>query len=130
MEPPDSAAAPTLDEIVALETAVWVALRDGDADADERLLSDDFLGVYPTGFADKSEHSSQLEGGPSIESFSLDAAVLRVITADDVLLAYDAGYQRPGGPQERMYVSSLWSRRDGAWRNVFSQDTPPGEAVP
>jgi hypothetical protein len=25
---------------------------------------------------------------------------------------------------QSMYVSSLWCRRDGAWLNVFSQDTP------
>jgi len=126
----DSAIAPTLDEIVALETAVWVALRDGDAGADERLLSDDFLGVYPTGFAGKGDHSGQLDEGPTVASFTIDAPVLKVITPDDVLLAYDAGYRRPEGPEEHMYVSSLWSRRDGVWRNVFSQDTPPGEAVP
>lgn len=127
---PDPAGPPTLDEVVALETAVWVALRDGDASADERLLAEDFLGVYPTGFADKSEHSGQLDDGPTVQSFSIDSPVLRVITVNDVLLAYDAGYRRPGGPPEAMYVSSLWSRRDGVWRNVFSQDTPPGEAVP
>ena len=122
--------APDLDEIVALETAVWVALRDGDPSADERLLADDFLGVYPTGMAGKSEHSGQLDDGPTIESFSIDSPVLKIITPDDVLLAYDAAYRRPGGTTERMFVSSLWSRRDGAWLNVFSQDTPPGDAVP
>ena len=126
----DAAAGPTIDEIVALETAVWVALRDGDVATDDQMLSDDFLGVYPTGFAGKADHTGQLHDGPTIESFTLDAPVLKVITADDVLLAYDAGYRRPGGPQERMYVSSLWSRRDGEWRNVFSQDTPPGPALP
>ncbi len=126
---PDTVA-PTLAEILRLETEVWAALRDGDSTADERLLADDFLGVYPTGFAGKQEHSGQLEAGPTIEWFSIDTPVLKVITADDVLLAYDAGYRRPGGADERMYVSSLWSRRDGVWRNVFSQDTPPGAEVP
>lgn len=122
--------APSLAEIVALEAEVWDALRTGDSGADERLLADDFLGVYPTGFAGKHDHSGQLDEGPTIESFTIDSPRLVVITDDDVLLAYDGAYRRPGGELERMYVSSLWSRRDGVWRNVFSQDTPPGQAVP
>ncbi len=109
---------------------MWVALRDGDQGLDEQLLADDFLGVYPTGFAAKSDHSGQLGAGPTVESFSIDVPVLKVLTDDDVLLVYDAEYCRPGGRPERMYVSSLWCRRDGMWRNVFSQDTPPGDPVP
>ena len=127
--------APELDEILALETAVWQALCDGDAAADEALLADDFLGVYPTGIAVRDDHSGQLDDGATVVDFRLESPRLKVITDDDVLLVYDAAYRRPGGPdermpEERMFVSSLWSRRDGVWRNVFSQDTPPGPAVP
>jgi len=39
---------------VALESRVWDALVRGDADADADLLATDFLGVYATGFADRS----------------------------------------------------------------------------
>ncbi len=49
-----------LNACLELEAKVWDALRRGDAEADLRLLADDFLGVYPTGFADRWAHAGQL----------------------------------------------------------------------
>ena len=123
-------AAPELDEILALETAVWTALLTDDAVADQQLLADDFLGVYPTGFADGADHAGQLDDGPTVVAFRIESPRLKVLADDHVVLAYDAAYRRPGGGEERLYVSSIWSRRNGRWVNVFSQDTPPGAAVP
>ncbi len=112
---------------LGLETQVWDALIAGDAEADDRLLSDEFLGVYGTGFAGKSEHVGQLAAGPSATSYSLSQAKLCVLGEDIVLLAYLARWRRPTSPsdeiQESMYVSSIWKRSDGDWRNLFSQDT-------
>jgi hypothetical protein len=125
-------AAPDIDELVRLETEVWRALAAGDADADERLLSEDFLGVYPTGFSDRAEHAGQLVRGPTIEDFELSDARTLAVSDEAVMLAYRARYRRSspsstssrGSASETMYVSSLWCLRDGAWLNVFSQDTP------
>jgi len=117
-----------LDELVALETAVWEALRAGDAEADERLLSDDFLGVYPTGFADRADHVAQLAGGPTVEHFELSDARMVAVSPTDVLLAYRADFVSSAvgisGDAATMYVSSLWSRRAGRWVNTFSHDCP------
>ena len=117
-----------LDAFIELESNVWEALRRGDPEADARLLSDDFLGVYPSGFADRSDHVGQLTNGPTVAEFELHDARLLVLSDDDVLLAYRAEYRRPAAteddPVESMYVSSLWCRRSGQWVNVFSQDSP------
>jgi hypothetical protein len=125
-QPPDLA----IEDFLRLETEVWRALVSGDAAADARLLSDDFLGVYPTGFADRSDHIGQLSGGPTVAEFTLSDERLLVLSDSAVLLAYRADYRRApraeGTELETMYVSSLWWRRDGRWVNVFSQDTPPG----
>lgn len=121
-------AAIDLSTTVELETQVWEALRHGDAEADIRLLADDFLGVYPTGFADRSEHAGQLANGPTVAEYELRDARLMVLSDDDVLLCYRADWQRftagTRGDRESMYISSLWSRRAGRWVNVFSQDSP------
>jgi hypothetical protein len=125
-QPPDLA----IEEFIRLETEVWRALVEGDAATDARLLAEDFLGVYPTGFADRSDHVGQLRDGPTVDEFTLSDERLVVLSDAAVLLAYRADYRR--APQsaeagmETMYVSSLWCRRDGRWVNVFSQDTPPG----
>jgi hypothetical protein len=122
---------PGIDDFLRLETDVWRALVDGDPHADARLLSEDFLGVYPTGFADRSEHVGQLADGPTVAAFELSEERLLALSDSVVLLSYRAEYRRPDAPEaiepEAMYVSSLWCRRDGRWVNVFSQDTPSSD---
>jgi uncharacterized protein DUF4440 len=115
-----------LDAFIGLERQVWEALRRGDAAADAALLSDDFLGVYPTGFANRSEHSGQLADGPTVADYELHDARLMVVSGNDAMLCYRADWHRFGAddtdPGESMYVSSLWSRRGDRWLNTFSHD--------
>jgi hypothetical protein len=117
-----------LEVFVELESKVWDALRRGDADEDTRLLAEDFLGVYPTGFANRDDHAGQLANGPTVAEFELHEARLLVLSNDDVLLSYRAEWRRfaagESGPRESMYISSIWSRRARRWVNVFSQDSP------
>lgn len=112
---------------VGLESQVWDALARGDADADRELLSADFVGVYPTGFAGRDDHSSELSDGPSVSTYDLSDARVIEISDDAAMLCYRADYRRPGADRgEAMFVSSLWVQRDGRWWNTFSQDTPVG----
>lgn len=126
--PPSAAAT-----IEALERRVWNALVAGDADADRALLAPDFVGLYPTGFADRDDHVDPLASGPTVASYELSEARLLTVSDDAVLFCYRSDFRRTtatgAGPAEAMYVSSLWCRRDGRWLNVFSQDTPRGEAL-
>lgn len=116
---------PLLAEILALETKVWQALVAGDPEADGRMLSEDFLGFYPSGFSDKAGHCEQLNAGPVMSDYRLSDAQLRVIAGDAVLLCYRAAY-RPAASQEwqEMLISSLWEQGEDGWLNTFSQDTP------
>ena len=115
----------TLAHFVDLERQVWQALIDGDATADRRLLSDDFVGVYPSGFADRNDHVSQFVSAPTVSSYSLEQARVFEVSDRAVMLCYLAVFQRPGdGAVHRMFVSSLWCEREGTWVNTFSQDTP------
>lgn len=128
MDMTDNKAAPALKDILELETQVWVALVEGDASADRALLSADFLGVYPTGFANRDDHVGQFADAPTMAEFDLSDARLRILTPDIVLLSYRADYLRPGADQrEAMLISSLWERRNDVWINSFSQDTPVQE---
>jgi hypothetical protein len=113
---------------VELESQVWDALIRGDADADRALLTSDFLGVYPSGFADRSDHAGELDDGPTVAEYSIIDARLMRVSATAVLLCYRAEcrHLRAGvpGSDEAMYISSLWTEHDGRWSNAFSQDTP------
>ena len=117
-----------LEFFVDLETRVWEALATGDPDADRELLSSDFVGVYPSGFADLADHAGQLAGGPTMAEYAISDARLIRVAPSNVMLCYRADYRsiRDGvpGADEAMYISSLWVERDGRWWNTFSQDTP------
>lgn len=115
-----------IDAVLALETAVWQTLVDGDAEADARLLADDFVGVTPTGVDGREAHVGRLADGPTVRRFELSDPRLLIVTDEAVLLTYRATYERvePGAQAESMFVSSLWCRRGDRWVNVFSQDTP------
>ncbi len=125
MENIDNSSPPSLDQILRLEKQVWTALVEGNAEADRALLSPDFLGVYPTGFANRDDHVGQFADAPTMSTYELSEAKLRVLTSDIVLLSYRADYTRPDAPDaEAMLISSLWERRHDVWINTFSQDTP------
>ncbi|MEX0329087.1 MAG: DUF4440 domain-containing protein [Ruegeria sp.] len=125
MQNTENKPSPTLDEILSLEKQVWNALVEGDAQVDRALLGPDFLGVYPTGFANRDDHVGQFADAPTMAKYDLSEAKLRVLTSDIVLLSYRADYQRPGSDiTQTMFISSLWERRNDVWINSFSQDTP------
>jgi hypothetical protein len=123
-----------IEKFVSLESAVWKALMAGDAQADNQLLTEDFVGVYPTGIASRSDHVDQLADGPTIESFAILDARILVVAPTAVMLSYRAEFRRPNtshaAPDEVMFVSSLWCEREGQWCNIFSQDTPSHTSDP
>ena len=113
-----------LDELLAAETDVWVAMRDGDAVASRRALSEDFLGVSSSGCNGRDDHVGDLAEGPTVAWFDLSEEHTMSWGADVALLVYRADYRVPDAADVRtMYVSSVWERRDGRLVNVFSQDT-------
>ncbi len=125
MEDIENTSPPSLDQILSLEKQVWTALVEGNAQADRALLSPDFLGVYPAGFANRDDHVGQFADAPTMAQYELSDTRLRVLSADVVLLSYRADYLRPEAQEwEAMLISSLWERRHDVWINSFSQDTP------
>jgi len=126
---PAGAAGAELAHLLELEEQVWAALVSGDREADERLLADEFLGVYASGHAGKAEHVGQLDGGAVVSHYRLSEAKMLPLGEGLALLSYRADWQRVSREMEKaeeaMFVSSLWRRRaDGLWQNLFSQDTP------
>ena len=124
-------AAPRVAEILKLENSVWDALISGDAQADADLLDDAFLGVYETGYSDKSGHVAQLGDGPTVIRYSISDVCFLVPSDNLAILCYRADYVRVGATEpEAMYVSSIWQRTGHVWRNIFSQDTAVGDHAP
>jgi len=114
-----------LAELTECENHVWDALVDGDRHADEAALGERFLGVYPDGFAGKTQHVQQLSNGSTMHSYTLSDIRVLTLGTDHAVLSYRAEFcRRNQNKLEGMYVSSIWERVDGGWINIFSQDTP------
>ena len=115
------------EQFLELESEVWTALATGDAEADTRLLADEFLGVYGSGFSGKADHAKQLKNGPTVASFDLSQGRIQVLAEDVVLLSYCAEWTPLNSVGEgeivREFITSIWRRFGGVWRNIFSQDT-------
>ena len=114
-----------LADLFAYETRVWDALVAGDAATDSGLLSEDFLGVYPDGFANKADHVGQLAQGATVDTFKISQCQAKPLGEGHAIFSYKAQFRRHGQPiDETMFVSSVWERTREGWINVFSQDTP------
>ena len=109
---------------VDLESQVWDALIAGDAAADEALLTSDFAGVYPTGFADRAEHVGELEGGPTVAAYAINDARLIRVSASAVLLCYRADYRRVSGPPRRCTSARCGSNATGIGATASARTRP------
>ena len=123
------AGAPTpIEDFIRLETQVWQALADGDADADGRMLSDDFLGVYPQASRIERPTSSNWSTARRLHRSRCTTHECSPCPSPPCCCRTEpssSGRTSTAGSQVQcMYVSSLWCLRDGEWLNVFSQDTP------
>ena len=117
----------SVEEFLDLEKAVWETMKSGDLEAQADLLADNFLGVCETGFAGKSKHCSELAAGPIVADYEISQARIMLLSEGMVLLSYLAISRslKKGvvGKAGGMYISSIWQRFDGGWKNIFSQDT-------
>jgi len=117
----------TIRQFLQLENEIWSALVSGDIKTESQLLTDDFLGVYSNGFAGKGDHTNQLKDGPTVAHYEILDARIQVLSEEAVLLSYLANYVPclvgEAGKSKSMYVTSIWRRISGVWKNSFSQDT-------
>jgi hypothetical protein len=116
-----------LNFFLGLEIQVWEALKNGDKNANSKLLSDDFLGVYETGSGSKEDHLELLRNGPIISCYEIGSSQLIQLGPEIASLTYSATatFLRNEGEdtQVLLYITSIWARRLNKWVNIFSQDT-------
>ena len=116
-----------LNFFLGLEIQVWEALKNGDKNANSKLLSDDFLGVYETGLGSKEDHLELLRNGPIISCYEIGSSQLIQLGPEIASLTYSATatFLRNEGKdtQVLLYITSIWARRLNKWVNIFSQDT-------
>ena len=107
------------DELLRIEHE----LGAGSADAYRRHLAEEALFVLPHGVLDREACVAAMEQSPGWDELEIsDARSLRV-AEDGAVLTY-AWRSRRGETTYTALMSSVYARRDGAWRLVLHQQTP------
>jgi predicted protein tyrosine phosphatase/ketosteroid isomerase-like protein len=115
-----------VDVIVAKEREGLDALKVGDLAAFSRLTADDALFVDPHGVASKAEVMKNVAGF-RLEDYTIEDVRLVPLSSTSGLIAYkitEKGNSHGREFSAKAYISALWTKRDGEWLCVFSQETP------
>jgi Domain of unknown function (DUF4440) len=107
--------------------AEWEALKNKDKKAYGDLLADDYEGVEVDGGGERTKLQALSElAGTNVFNYSLWG--LKVIPAgsDAALVIYESTMQFPPKSAirySRVYISELWLKRAGQWKEVHYQET-------
>ena len=112
--------------LIALEHRYWEAWKRKDTKTLAQLRADDFREVDQDGVMDKKQ-AEQIELDLEITEFKIENERVFLLQHDVALLTYEVRY---AGSYKGMdisspnsYVASIYQRRSGAWRIVYSQET-------
>jgi hypothetical protein len=110
-----------VEELLALERRFWEA--GGDPDFYRERFADDGRCVFGSGTMDKDATVASMTTAAPWTSFELEDATLIGLGSDAAALTYRARASRDDAPYEAM-VSSVYTRRDGAWQLTVHHQTP------
>jgi hypothetical protein len=116
-----SIAAPTKDEIVAQEKAIWKAFNDRNVDQVKKLISTDVLTVYPDGiynFQQRLDGMSKMK----MKSFSLSDFNVSMPSGDVAVISYKAKVGNKDGSSTELNCGTVWNLKNGEWKAVFHSD--------
>jgi hypothetical protein len=115
-----------LDDLVRLETDGWQAIseRRGGEFYGEVLAGEGVMVLPGAMVLDKRTAIPALDGPVTWEWFRIEDEHTVAIGDDAAALVYRATAQRPGEPEYRAMMTSVYARRDGSWRMVLHQQTP------
>jgi hypothetical protein len=98
-------------------------LGAGSADAYRRHLAAEALLVLPNGVLDREACIAAMESSPGWDELEISDARTLALGDDGAVLTY-AWRSRRGEMSYTALMSSVYARRDGAWRLVLHQQTP------
>jgi hypothetical protein len=105
----------------------WEAIKNRDKKAYGDLLADEYQGVEVDGQGERNKLQSINElADQNVANYTLWG--LKVIPAgpDAALVIYESTIQFPPKSAirySRVYISELWIKRDGQWKEVHYQET-------
>jgi hypothetical protein len=105
----------------------WEALKNKDKKAYADLLAEDYQGVEVDGKGERNKIQAINElVDQNVFTYTLWGYKLIPLAADAALATYESTVQFPPKAQirfSRVYVSELWVKRAGQWKEVHYQET-------
>jgi uncharacterized protein DUF4440 len=103
--------------------AIERELAAGDGAAYRRHLAEDAVVVVPGAVLTRDECAAAMDASPGWDEHEIVAPRAIRLTADSAVLNY-RWRSRRGDEVYTAVMSSVYARRDGAWRLVLHQQTP------
>lgn len=107
--------------------AEWEALKNKDKKAYAELLADDYQGVEVDGRGERNKIQSVNElVEENVFNYTLWGFKLIPLGPDAALVIYESTMQFPPKSAirySRVYISELWVKRAGQWKEVHYQET-------
>lgn len=107
--------------------AEWEALKKKDKKAYGELLADDYQGVEVDGRGERSKIQAINEvAATNVFSYTLFGFKLIPAGPDAALVIYEVTMEFPPKSvvrYSRVYISELWVKRSGQWKEVHYQET-------
>jgi Domain of unknown function (DUF4440) len=114
-----------LEQIEGQERNGLKALKTGDLAVFAHSTADEAIFIDPHGLAGKAEVMKNVAGFKLID-FSMNDVKLLPLSGNSGLITYtltEKGTSHGHGFTVKVYVSSLWTYRNGTWLCLFSQET-------
>ncbi len=107
--------------------AEWEAIKSKDKKAYGELLADDYQGVEVDGKGERTKIQAVNElAETNIFNYTLWGFKVTPAGPDAALVIYESTMQFPPKAVvrfSRVYISELWLKRDGQWKEVHYQET-------
>ncbi len=105
----------------------WEALKSKDKKAYAELLADDYQGVEVDGRGErtKTQAINEIADG-NVYNYTLWGFKLIPLGRDAAFVIYEVTLQFPPRsvvPYSRVYITELWVRRGGEWKELHYQET-------
>lgn len=105
----------------------WEALKNKDKKTYGELLADDYQGVEVDGRGERNKIQAINElVETNVFNYSLFGFKVIPLQSDAALVIYEVTMQFPPKAQvrySRVYISELWMKRSGQWKEVHYQET-------
>ena len=107
--------------------AEWEAVKNKDKKALGDLLADDFEGVEVDGQGERTRTQSMSElANGNVQNYTLWGFRVTPVGPDATFVIYEVTIQFPPKSAvrySRVYVSELWVKRNGQWKELHYQET-------